>query len=107
MTPSVNSTVVAASSVSPPRATLPSYFWKPDVVKSPLRLTAPSDVKFAMFEYPSTVAVCEKLSVRSLSPPSTPFAKVADVPSNSIGPVSVTLPVKSRDGVVSVSKLRF
>ena len=104
VTPLLNSTVVATSSVLPPRATLPSYFWKPVVVKSPLRLTAPSEVKFAMFEYPSTVAVCEKSSVRSLFwplfLPSTPFVNVADVPSNSIGPVSVTLPVKLRDGVV-------
>ena len=90
VTPSVNSTVVATSLVLPTRATLPSYFWKPDVVKFPLRSTSPSEVKFATFEYPSTVAACEKSSVRSLPLPSTPFVKVALSPSKRAFPARLT-----------------
>ena len=107
VTPSANSTVVAPSSVSPSSDTLPSYFWKPDVLKLPLRSTPPSDVKFPTLEKPSNVAVCVKFSVRSFPEASTPLSNVAVIPSNSIGPVSVTLPEKSRDGVVSVSCDRF
>ena len=107
VTPSANSTVVAPSSVSPPSDTFPSYFWKPDVLKLPLRSTAPTDVKFATLEKPPNVAVCVKFSVRSFSEASTPLSNVAETPSNSIGPVSVTLPVKLRAGVVVSSCDRF
>ena len=106
-TPSSNSTVDAASSASPRRLTLPSYFWKPLVAKLPPRSTAPFEVKFPTLLKPSKEVVSVKLRVRSFPAACTPLAKLADVPANSIAPVRVTLPLKFSAGVEFSSKLRF